>query len=175
VRQRGFSAYPPTTARSTAELGTRGVSLSLCGPALRVGGHPPTEIVRARLALAPPTLPILRSKGGSHRLAAGGLSAVRVGDLRANRGVGSRRVSRVHRAATPGQPVSKNFTPAGRSHRSQGRPGEGGKAATKKPSVRPATDVNSARTTTPARGRGQWRLAGTGRGVDLVDLVRTSL
>jgi hypothetical protein len=77
VRPDGCSAHPPATARSAAELGARCVSFSLCGPSLWMGGHPPTEIVRPRLA--PPTLPILRSKGDGHRVAVGWLSAGRGG------------------------------------------------------------------------------------------------
>jgi len=110
VRPDGCSAHPPATARSAAELGARCVSFSLCGPSLWMGGHPPTEIVRPRLA--PPTLPILRSKGDGHRVAVGWLSAGRGGDLRPNRGVDRCRVSRVQRAATLGQPFQRCSIPA---------------------------------------------------------------
>jgi hypothetical protein len=57
LRQHGPSAHPPATARSPAELRTPGISLSLRASWLRVGRHPPTEMVRQR-SVPPPLSPL---------------------------------------------------------------------------------------------------------------------
>jgi hypothetical protein len=62
LRQHGSAAHPPATARSAAELGAPGLSLSLREAWLRVGRQPPTEMVRQRSVPPPP----LRWMGQGH-------------------------------------------------------------------------------------------------------------
>jgi len=74
LRRHGTNARPPATARSAAELGAPGLSLSLRGSWLRVGRHRSTEMVRQRSV--PPPLSPLRWMGHGHRPSAVGVVTV---------------------------------------------------------------------------------------------------